>query len=225
MPEQFILSTRNPSALLPLEDLARLSQSLAVLDAALMPEWEYRYYSFNARWNEAEQMASMRNGSEGGYFVWFSQQGAVLKGFAHESAVWKQLREQSNLVLSSLAQQMPPELERFVHEPAFFLEETTFCLWKLRDAPIWTTWLPPVPQEIRFLDGSADLLLLLDGNPATYQAWAEDYYEIRPTRAALQAVYAHKPVSQEILRGLKSPRRSSDITAELEAIGYPSPST
>jgi hypothetical protein len=222
MPEPLILSTQNPSAFPPLEDLARLSQSLAVLDAALMPEWEYRYYSFDARWSEAEQLASMRNGSGDSYFIWFSPKGAVLKGFAHESAVWGQLREQSDLVLSSLTQQMPPELKRFIHQPAFSIEETTFCLWKLREAPTWTTWMSPVSQEIRFLDGSADLLLLLDGKPATYQAWAEDYYEIRPHHAALQAVYAHKPLTQAILRRLKSPRRSGDVAAELEAIGYPS---
>lgn len=217
-----VISTRNLSAWPPVEDLARRSQSLAVLDAALMPEWEYRYYSFDTHWNEAEQMASMRNGSGDGYFLWLSQQGAVLKGFAHESAMWKQLCDHSDLILSSLAQQIPPELERFVHEPAFSLEETTFCLWRLRDALSWTTWLPPVPEAFRFLDGSADLLLLLGGMPATYQAWAEDYYDIRPTRAALQAVYAHKPLTPAILRGLKSPRTSSELAGELEAIGYPS---
>jgi hypothetical protein len=221
MREHSILSSRNLSALPPPEDLARLSQSLAVLDAALMPEWEYRYYSFDARWREAEQMASMRNGSGDDYFLWLSQNGAVLKGFAHESAVWQQLCGQSDLVLSSLAQQMPPELERFLHEPAFSVEETTFCLWRLPAAPAWALWQPPVAPETRFLDGSAHLLLLLDGNPATYQAWAEDYYDIRPTRAALQAIYAHKPLTPEILTGLKSPRSTSEIVAELEDIGYP----
>ncbi|BCL83552.1 hypothetical protein ccbrp13_60170 [Ktedonobacteria bacterium brp13] len=222
MQEKPVLSTQNPSALLPLEELAWLSQSLAVLDAALMPEWEGRYYSFTARWKEAERMASMRNGSGDDYFLWLSPAGAVLKGFAHESAVWKQLRGKSDLVLSSLAQQLPPKLEPFLHEPAFSLEETTFCLWRQPLDPTWIMWQPPVPQEIRFFDGSADLLALLDGNPVTYQAWAEDYYEIRPDLAALQAVYAHMPLTEELLRGLGSPRRRDEVAVELEEIGYPS---
>lgn len=222
MPEQPILSTQNLSALPPLEELARLSQSLAVLDAALMPEWSDRYFSFNARWAKNERMASMRNGSGDGYFLWLSQQGAVLKGFAHESAVWKHLRGRSDMVLSSLAQQLPPELEAFVHEPAFSIEETTFCLWRQPQDSTWIAWLPPVPPEMRFFDGSADLLVFLDGKPATYQEWAADYYEIRPKLTAVRAVYAHAPLTQEILKRLGSSRRGNEVTAELEEIGYPS---
>jgi hypothetical protein len=187
-----------------------------------MPEWEDRYYSFTARWKEAEMMASMRNGSGDGYFIWFSQAGAVLKGFAHESALWKQLRGRSDPVLSSLAQQMPPKLEPFLHEPAFSMEETTFCLWRQPLDTTWVTWQPPVPKALRFFDGSANLLVLLDGNPATYQDWADDYYGIRPELAALQEVYAHKPLTEDLLRRLGSPRRRDEVTAELDEIGYPS---
>ena len=43
-------STRNRSALPEPGDLRRLSQSLAMLDAILCPEWQYRYHSFNASW-------------------------------------------------------------------------------------------------------------------------------------------------------------------------------
>jgi hypothetical protein len=42
-------STRDPSALPEVGSLRRLSQSLAMLDAILCPEWQYRYHSFNAR--------------------------------------------------------------------------------------------------------------------------------------------------------------------------------
>ncbi len=33
-----------------IESLRRLSQSVAMLDAILSPEWVYRYYSFNSKW-------------------------------------------------------------------------------------------------------------------------------------------------------------------------------
>jgi hypothetical protein len=42
-----------------IEDLRKLTQSLAMLDAIMSPEWEYRYYSFNSKWDEGEMMASM----------------------------------------------------------------------------------------------------------------------------------------------------------------------
>ena len=46
-----------------IDSLKRLSQSLAMLDAILEPDWELRYYSFNSHWGEGEMMASMRDGS------------------------------------------------------------------------------------------------------------------------------------------------------------------
>lgn len=42
-------------------DLRDRCRSLAMLDAILSPDWESRYYSFNAGWADGEEMASMRN--------------------------------------------------------------------------------------------------------------------------------------------------------------------
>src|SRR5688572_188730 len=72
------------SALPDISSLKRLSQSLAVLDAILSPEWEYRYYSFNAHWNDGESVASMRNGQGDHYFCLFNAAGVILKGYCHE---------------------------------------------------------------------------------------------------------------------------------------------
>jgi hypothetical protein len=41
-------STRSPDDLPSIDDLIRLSKGLAMLDAILSPEWDYRYYSFLA---------------------------------------------------------------------------------------------------------------------------------------------------------------------------------
>ncbi len=49
------------------ESLKQLSQSLAILDAIMSPDWEFRYYSFNSKWSEGEMMASMRDGSGDDY--------------------------------------------------------------------------------------------------------------------------------------------------------------
>ncbi|MFL5628040.1 MAG: hypothetical protein ACJ788_20875 [Ktedonobacteraceae bacterium] len=43
-----MVSPHNHSILPHIQLLIRLSQSLALLDALLEPEWQYRYYSFNA---------------------------------------------------------------------------------------------------------------------------------------------------------------------------------
>src|SRR6202035_3695076 len=64
------------------QNLLRISKAIAVLDAILSPDWQYRYYSFNSRWAAGKQMASMRNGEGDHYFILFSQHGAILKGYA-----------------------------------------------------------------------------------------------------------------------------------------------
>lgn len=67
----------------------RLTQSLAALDAVLSPDWEYRYYSFNAAWSDGEMMASMRDGCGDLWFAWISSVGVALHGLAHESATFE----------------------------------------------------------------------------------------------------------------------------------------
>jgi hypothetical protein len=56
-------------------------QSLALLDAILSPDWEYRYFSFDSRWGPSERMGSMRNGQGDHWFALFSSAGCWLKGF------------------------------------------------------------------------------------------------------------------------------------------------
>src|SRR5215218_10310749 len=55
--------TKKTLAAIPdIPSLKKLSQSLAMLDAIMSPEWDYRYYSFDSKWAAGEMMASMRNG-------------------------------------------------------------------------------------------------------------------------------------------------------------------
>jgi hypothetical protein len=80
-----MVTTIRRNMLPDIDALRRLSQSLAMLDAIISPQWEFRYYSFNSTWGSGEMMASMRNGSGDDYFLLFNAAGAILKGFAHES--------------------------------------------------------------------------------------------------------------------------------------------
>ncbi|MBD2074617.1 hypothetical protein H6F86_12105 [Phormidium sp. FACHB-592] len=81
-----LMVSKNRLAGLPdIESLKSLSQSLAMSDAIMSPEWESRYYSFNSKWAEGEVMATIRDGSGDEYFILFNPHGAIIKGFAHES--------------------------------------------------------------------------------------------------------------------------------------------
>src|SRR5258705_2660235 len=66
-------------------EVRNLSRALAVLDAVLSPDPQYRYYSFDSRWSPTEETALMRSGSGDDYSIVFSREGAVAQGFDHES--------------------------------------------------------------------------------------------------------------------------------------------
>src|SRR5690242_17751493 len=94
------------SSLPDVESLKKLSQSLAMLDAIISPEWEYRYYSFNSKWDKNKMMASMRNGEGDEYFILFNQHGAIIKGFAHERPMSSYANE-SNKVWKGIFENVP----------------------------------------------------------------------------------------------------------------------
>jgi hypothetical protein len=73
------ISSRDLSGLPGIDDLKRLMQSMAMLDAILSPRWEFRYYSFNEKWAETARIGSMRNGSGDDFHALFNEHGCFLK--------------------------------------------------------------------------------------------------------------------------------------------------
>lgn len=210
-----MLSTRNLAPLPDIPTLRRLTQSLAMLDAILCPEWEMRYYSFNSRWSEAEMMAAMRDGSGDEWFLLFCSAGAILKGFAHESPMAE------GPTWAGVLSDVPAAFESFLTEPAFSLEDTTFCVWRASSDDQWRTGIVMYPSGAD-PDGSAGLMSLLDGNPETYRQWAEVYYGTELSLTAVEHIYRHRPLTAEIVAHLNAETTLDDLEDDLAEIGYPS---
>lgn len=213
-------STRDPSALPDISGLRRLSQSLAMLDAILCPEWEYRYHSFNAHWADGEEMASMRNGSGDDYFIRFSRAGAIMKGFAYGSTVWQRALVRGQRPVPGVFDGVPEELAGFLTESAFSIDQATFCLWRRPTDQAWRT------GSIDLLkgedpDGSAALLRLVDGDPKAYRTWAEDYFETSVARSAVDHIFGHHPLSEEVVRALNPELSLADLDEDVSDIAYP----
>ena len=201
-----------------LNKLKNICQSIAVLDAILMPEWEFRYYSFNSKWDNNEMMASMRNGSGDSYFILLNEIGAIIKGCYHESPVVELLRNDENL-LKSFFNQVPKEFETFLNEPAFSLNDTTFLVWrKIKDLN-WNKAILKFPLNDDY-DGILKLLLILDGNPFTYKKWADKYYEKDIPIELIKAIYNHNPITKDLINTLNTEITFEDIQKDLEEIGY-----
>jgi hypothetical protein len=195
-------------------------QSLAMLDAILSSDWEYRYFSFNSKWGEGEQMGSMRNGQGDQYFALFNAAGCWLKGFDHEAPMTPFAKDPPQ-VAAGILDSVPPEFADCLTQPAFVIEETTFCIWRRYQDGQWQRGPVQFPSGNEDPDGSAVLLYYLDGDPETYQQWAEEYYEVEVPLEAVQAIYAHQPLTQQLVSDLNADVTLEELREDIEEIGYP----
>ena len=208
-----VISTRNLEPLPDVVPLKRLLKSMAMLDAILEPEWQYRYYSFNAHWAEDQMMGSMRNGQGDEFFALFNNRGAFIKGFAHESPMTRISSER-------FYRDLPSEFKDCREETAFSPHDVTFCVWRLVGQTAWSY------GKVDFLlygdvDGSAHLLSRLDGRPSTYKAWASEYYERDVPIAAVEAIYQHQPLTDELASALNPEQSLKLLDPDISEIGYP----
>lgn len=194
-------------------------QSLAILDAILSPDWEDRYYSFDAHWNQNEQLGSMRDGSGDFLFALFNPYGCFLKGFAHESVMSPYKTELPQL-WPGLFDDIPSELQASLDEPAFAIEDTTFCIWCQTSTSQWQRGSIDFPESSD-PDGSMELLKIFDHQPNTYQQWAEDYYECAIDANVVQQIYQHTPLNQAMIHQLNPELLVADLLEDIQEIGYP----
>lgn len=198
-------------------------RAMAVLDAILSPEWESRYFSFDAGWGPGQEMASMRDGSGDAYSIVFSGAGAFIRGFAHESSMSPAANEGE--LWPGLVDTVPEVFAGCVNEPAFSDDDTlaaTVCLWREAGDDRWHV------GDVEFPDGAdpdgADSLFaaLLEGTGDAYRRFAEDYYELPVDGGAVSSIYALEPVSDEVVRRLNPDVSVQDLADDLAEIGYPS---
>lgn len=214
--EPMTVSTQDPHQLPSIVALRRLTRSLAMLDAILSPEWEYRYYSFNSAWADAELMASMRNGSGDYWFALFCPAGVALHGLAHEAPAFR-----PDNPWPGIFDRLPSQFHaNFLREPAFTTQHSTFCLWRLQDDASWSCGpveLPPGDDP----DGSAALLAILAGDPQQYVEFARDYHERDVHLDAVNAIYRHQPLTAELVAKLNPEVGLAELNDDVAEIGYP----
>lgn len=105
-----LYNTVNHAHLPKPKEMQKCCKSLAVLDAILSPEWEYRYYSYNTHWNTAEAVFQMQDGSGDAFFILFQPDGAVINGFAHELYDFEENLPNKN----KLTQGLPERYSEFI---------------------------------------------------------------------------------------------------------------
>jgi hypothetical protein len=213
------ISTKNLNSMPEVLALKKLLQSLAMLDAIMSPEWDERFYSFNSNWGDNEKMGSMRNGCGDDFFVLFNQDGCFVKGFDHESAMssWSTVGQ---VPWPDLLKGLPSEFIAASKEPAFSMDNISFCIWKLHTADFWGK------GDFEFAvdedpDGSEYLLEIFDCNPETYRVFALEYYEVDLDVATIAKFYNHLPLTDELVKEVNSEVTLKQLDKDISEIGYP----
>ena len=157
-----MISTKNYSLLPDRKSLETICKAISVLDAIISQEWQYRYYSFNSKWDTNERCLQMRNGSGDEMHILFCEDGCAINGFAHEY-------DQQDK--AKLTYNLPSIFNGFIFGEPVTSIGTTFCLWT-NELENWQ-----VGQLENFKDNSEEMLNIFDGQPQTYIDWATDYFE------------------------------------------------
>lgn len=204
-----------------IDTLEKLSQSIAMLDAILSPQWDCRYFSFNAAWDASknERMASMRNGSGDEYFLVFSPGGAILKGFDHEATMSPWARDPV-AVWPGVLDHAPEAFATFLSEPAFSMGDCTFCIWRERGDQHWQRGPVAFPRGDD-PDGSEGLLWMFDGRPETYVDFASEYFEKDLEVDLVRKIYAHENLSPLLVTRLNAEASLEGILNDAKEIRYP----
>lgn len=207
----------DPRLLPDLVALRQRSQALAMLDAILAPEWDDRYYSFHARWGAGETMGSMRNGSGDDWFILFGAFGAAIKGLDHETAI------AGNEVFAREVQvRIPRSFSAFLDEPAFALGHLSYCYWRGVQDEVWRKVIHPDAALAATDDGSVRRLTLLCEPATGYAEFAAWYYERELPLAAIESVYAHRPLTADLVASLNPDLTLERLRTDIVEIGYPS---
>ncbi|GAA3936463.1 hypothetical protein [Hymenobacter algoricola] len=208
-----MLSTQNLAALPKELDLQRVCKALAVLDAIISPEEEYRYHTYDAKWGEGEEVFELNDGEGDQLLVLFAPEGAVINGYADGLDPADK---------APLTQRLPQPFHEFVFGEPVNSIGTTFCLWTIDNEP-WQLG-PGAAEE----DGSDELLHLLDGHPRTYIDWAQEYFEeerlpkdgLPPTTVA-QLYYGETLTRPMVLALVKHIADWEALRRDLDEINYP----
>jgi hypothetical protein len=185
-------------------ELRKRLQSLAMLDAIIMPDWDMRFFSYNSRWGAGEAMASMRDGEGSEFFFLFNDAGVAAKiycaGYEIDSSI------------SSALNEIPSCFSSFLEEAAFSINTATCYLWRCRSDDKWSA----TPRGIVEIP----LLAFVSDEGEYYHAWAENYYEKAFDERCLHAVFEHEPLTSKIALTLNPEAEMETVLADADEIGF-----
>lgn len=188
------------------DEIRQKLQSLAMLDAIVMPDWELRYFSFNSQWSPGEMMGSLRDGEGSEFFFLFNETGVAAKIYCKDYSL------EADTAAAMLGG-IPLDFSSFLNEAAFNLDVATCYLWRRKEDHSWSV-APRDIVEIPFLAFVYDW-----GN--YYLNWSASYYELGLNVNSIEAILRHQPLTENLIKSLNPDAELEAIVADANQIGYP----
>ncbi|KQO17851.1 hypothetical protein [Paenibacillus sp. Leaf72] len=198
------------------ERLEKQMRILAALDLMMCEEEWLRVHRYDSSWSDDETMGSLNNGAGDVVFVVFAPEGAIIKGFDHESPYSPHAQEEYG-TWPGIYDEVPEALLHRIQDVAFTYEDVTFCIWWENGNSAWH--ISEYEQPGGWEDGADFLLGYLCDSPESYQEWAQGYFEEELDLAAVRAVFEGAEITKELIASLNPERDAEEALEELEALG------
>lgn len=211
------------------------SQSLAMLDAILDPQGEFRYFSFDQYWGDHQAMAALRDGEGSHYFILFGKADDDEDTSEPSYAVGKLYDKSLGLATDTLdisaigaiddlsdtkgSKDIAP-LQGFLNEEAFDNQDANLYFYQLADSAGWSATVDM--KDISFLG-------FLAHQEAAYIPWASAYHEsaddkhseVEIDAQVVADIFAHKPLNKEMIHRLNPLVNIDQLIEDILDIGYP----
>jgi len=184
-----------------IKTLRQKLKNFALADAIISPNWESRYFSYNGKWSAAEEVASLRDGCGGEWFLWLSANLAAYKCLSPEDGLMADLENAKTKI--------PTDYDSFITDPAFSMDRAT-CIWYWEDS----SW----QKQGLSVEYLIDLEAIIKWTTKDYHAWATDYYEREIDIKALDNLF-ETTFSEETALKLNSEVDMSELRKELMEMG------
>ncbi len=201
-----------------------LLASQAILDIILNEEenrW-LRLTNFYKNFFDGVDMVKIDNGAGDHVYFLFSDEGAIIKGFDHES-ILSPYANDAEEIAKGIYDSVPTELIKLLDE-SIEIHDVTFCIWKSRNDLTWNKGKVVVPEDYDDGDdGEYFLLGYIFEDADSWLEWAKAYYEEAGERIQIdyvKKIYEHQTVTKEIVEMINPGRNFDLVDRELKEIGY-----
>lgn len=204
-------STKKPNQLPDRKTLQSICKAIAVVDAILSQDWEYRYFSYNCKWAKDEEFFEMRDGEGSRMLILFHKAGCVINGFDAELS--KRDKKQ-------LTKGLPKIYQEFIFGEPVKTYGTTFCLWTTEQEE----WV--VGEITDYKDSSKDFLSFLNKEPKNYIEWATEYFAGSYKKSGIptetvQKIYNSEVITKEMVLSIVDTLDWNQLKEDLAEINYP----